>query len=339
MLYISTRNPKDAYTAHRALHEEFAPDGGMFVPFQDVTLSDEELEALSTDSFGLTVAKILNRFFSARLSGWDVDCCIGRNPVKFATLGRRTLVGELWHNLEGSYSALEQSLFTAMTGSRNAPAGWASIAIRIAVVCGLVGELIRAGIEKADFAVACGDFSTPMAIWYARKMGLPVGMILCICNENGTLWDLLQRGECNTGAAVVKTNLPELDFAFPGQLERLIFATQNKEEFTRFLEVTAKGGVYAPDEEKMSLINEGLCASVVGSPRVDSVVSSVFRTNDYIIDPVTALAFGGLQDYRARTGENRTTVLLAGRNPQFYADRISRAIGLTEQELSNRLKL
>ena len=28
MLYISTRNINDSYTAYRALHEEFAPNGG-----------------------------------------------------------------------------------------------------------------------------------------------------------------------------------------------------------------------------------------------------------------------------------------------------------------------
>lgn len=339
MLYVSTRDPKDAYTAHRALHEEFAPDGGMFVPFQEISFTSEELEALAADGFGQTVAKVLNRFFSCRLSGWDVDCCIGRSPLKLSSLGRRTVVAELWHNLEQSYSGLEQGLYTLISGSKNMPAGWAVIAIRIAVVCGVVGELIRIGVENADFAVATGDFTTPMAIWYARKMGLPVGMILCSCNENGALWELLQRGECSTGAAVVKTNLPELDCAFPRQLEQLIFATQDREEFNRYLDVIARGGIYAPEEERLALINDGLSASVVGSPRVDSVISSVYRTNDYIIDPVTALAFGGLQDYRARSGENRTTVLLADRHPGFYADRISHAIGMTGRELMNRLKI
>ncbi len=337
MLYISTRNSKDAYTAHRALNEELAPDGGMFVPFREVALTQEELAAIREDSFGITVSKMLNRYFSARLSGWDVECCIGRNPLNLTALGRKTVVAELWHNLDGSYAALELGLYTLISGNRKAPAGWARIAIRIAVLCGLFGELARAGIDSADFAVVAGDFSTPIAIWYARKMGLPVGVILCACNENGMLWDLLQRGECNLGAAAVKTDLPELDLAYPVNLERLIFATQSDCVFAHFVDSAAKGSVFAVDEESLARINEGLRASVVGSSRVDSVISSVFRTNDYLIDPVTALAYGGLQDHRARTGENRTTVLLADRHCRHYAERICRATGIPARELSERM--
>lgn len=339
MLYISTRNPKDTYTAYRALHEQNAPDGGMYVPFQKLTLTSEDLEQLRVESFGQTAAKILNRFFSARLTGWDIECAVGRNPVKLAPIGRRTVVAELWHNLDQSYSGLEKSLYTLLTGKNQNAAGWATIAIRIAVICGMAGEMQRAGIHEADIAVATGDFATPMAIWYCRQMGLPIGMILCGCNENGALWDLLHRGECNTGNAVVKTTLPELDVAYPKYLEHLVFATQTKEEFTHYLDVLSAGGVYSMDEETLAKISDRLCASVVGSSRVDSVIASVYRTNDHFIDPVTALTFGGLQDYRARTGENRMTVLLSDTSPKFYGERIANAIGISGRELSDRLKV
>jgi threonine synthase len=339
MLYISTRNPKDTYTAYRALHEQNAPDGGMYVPFQKPVLSAEDLQQLYNDSFGQNVAKMLNRFFAARLTGWDVECAVGRNPVKLTSLGRRTIVGELWHNLELTYSGLEKSLYVLLTDKGQKPIGWSQIAIRIAVICGLMGELHRAGIKEVDVAVAAGDFSTPIAVWYCRQMGLPIGMIICGCNENGALWDLLHRGECNTGAATVKTDLPELDVAFPAYLEQLIFATQSKEEFARYLGVAADGGVYALEEENLAKLNDRLCASVVGSSRVDTVISSVYRTNDCFIDPVTALSYGSLQDYRARTGENRMTVLLADYNPKLYADRVANAVGISNRELLERLRV
>ena len=34
MLYITTRNNYDAFTAYRTLGEGRGPDGGLFVPFQ-----------------------------------------------------------------------------------------------------------------------------------------------------------------------------------------------------------------------------------------------------------------------------------------------------------------
>ena len=46
MLYVSTRNRMDTYTAYRALHEKNAPDGGKFVPFQLVAFDAGEIEQL-----------------------------------------------------------------------------------------------------------------------------------------------------------------------------------------------------------------------------------------------------------------------------------------------------
>jgi threonine synthase len=86
------------------------------------------------------------------------------------------------------------------------------------------------------------------------------------------------------------------------------------------LDTVAAGGVYTPAEENLTKINEGLCASVVGSARVNSVINSVYRTNDYRIDPVTALVYGALQDFRARTGENRMTILLSDSHAKHYSE-------------------
>lgn len=338
MLYVSTRNRAEVYTAHRALHENLAPDGGKFVPFQLTAFEKDEIAQFKEKSFGETVAHILNLFFSARLNGWDVDFCIGRNPVKLISIGRRTVVGELWHNPVAAYTYVEKSLYTKLTGKTQTPTEWAQIAIRLAVLFGLYGELSRAGIESVDIAVAAGDFSVPMAAWYARQMGLPVGTIICSTNENSAPWDLIHRGEFNTGTTVLKTDLPDLDIAHPVGLERLIYGTLGDEEVKRYLAVSAKGGVYHIAEmDVLATLSHKLYACVVGTKRVDSVISSVYRTNDYIMDPYTALSYGGLQDYRARTGENRTTLLLAERSPVAFVQRIANAIGITVKDLSNRL--
>ena len=59
MLYVSTRNNSDAYTAYRALHECNAPDGGYYFPFRLPHLSADELYAIKKQGPGETVAYIL----------------------------------------------------------------------------------------------------------------------------------------------------------------------------------------------------------------------------------------------------------------------------------------
>lgn len=338
MLYVSTRNRADAYTAYRALHENLAPDGGRFVPFQLTAFSNEEIEGLKEKSFGETVAYILNLFFSARLNSWDVDFCIGRNPLKLVSLGRRTIVGEIWRNPDSAYAYIEKSLYHKMSGAMAKPTDWARIAIRIAVLFGLYGELASLGIDSFDIALAARDFSMPMAAWYAGQMGLPVGTIICSCNENGAPWDLIHKGEFNTGATVIKTDFPELDVAHPAGLERLIFAVLGESGVANYLDISAKNGIYhLEDTDAQSVLNQKLYTCVVGAQRIDSVIRSVYRTNAYAMAPYTAFAYGALQDYRAGTGENRTTLLLAENSPILFAQRIANAVGVPEKELVNQM--
>lgn len=46
MLYISTRNKSDSYTAHRALHEDRTPDGGLFMPMQVPSFDKQQIVAM-----------------------------------------------------------------------------------------------------------------------------------------------------------------------------------------------------------------------------------------------------------------------------------------------------
>lgn len=342
MLYVSTRNKTDSYTAYRVLHEDLAPDGGMFVPFHLPEMRAEELAILKEKTFSETVAQILNLFFSRQLNGWDVEFSIGRYPFRLEALGQRIVVAELWHNTETTYAHMVQCLYEklcAQEDGRKVPSLWVRIAIEIALLFGLFGELSRKGIESADVAVTAGDFLYPMAAWYAKQMGLPIRCIICGCDENGGIWDLVHRGEFSTGMFPVRTDHPELGISCPESLECLIHGALGTEEVSRYLDACARQGSYHLTEEALSILSQGLFAAVIGADRVASVISSVYRTNAYVIDPLTAVSYGALQDYRARTGENRCTLLLTRHSPLFASGRIASAIGCSQEKLKAMIHL
>jgi len=110
MLYVTTRDKRDAFTAHRAIFEEYGPDGGRYIPFSLPEFSGEEIAALKDKGFSQAVADVLNIFFSARLTGWDVDFCIGRNPIRFMQMNHRIVVAELWRNLDGQFAYVVRCL-------------------------------------------------------------------------------------------------------------------------------------------------------------------------------------------------------------------------------------
>lgn len=334
MLYLSTRNCNDAFTAYKALTQSECLDGGRYVPFRLPSFSGAELDALKEKPFNQIVADILNIFFTSRLTGWEVESSIGRNPVKLVSMNRRILIAELWHNLQRKYSYVVSELYKTVSGCAEAvcqPSNWFCVAVRIAVLFGLYGQMLTAGHisagDRFDVSVSVDDFSAPMAAWYARKMGLPIETIICTDVDDNVVWDFVHRGTLNPIGA---------DSSLLSGVERLVCATQGNLAVHKYIEKTLAGRIYSVSEECLPEISKGFFCSVAGNNRVDTVINSVYRTNGYLIDPGAALQFGGLQDYRAKTGESRITVLLSEVSPSEYLQQISAATGVSVEELMLR---
>lgn len=336
MLYITTRNDDNTFTSHKALVEDHAPDGGRFVPFRMPLYAADEIAGFKDKPFNQTVAEILNVFFSARLTGWDIDFCIGRNAVRLLSMSHRIVVSELWHNAEAKFSYLVDCLYRKMRNTEDALSAvdWAATAVRIAVLFGIYGQMLRCEYldtdQAFDVSVPAEDFLMPMAVFYARQMGLPVSMIISTCEENGNIWDFIHRGVVNTNA--VSENLIS-------GLEKLVHATLGYSEVHGFRQACQSGQVYALSEEYLPVMNQAFFCAVAGKSRAGATINSLFRSNSYVIDPVTALCYGGLQDYRAKSGSSRVTVLFAERTPLDFSKEISEATGIPAMSLVDHVKL
>jgi len=345
VLYVTTRNNRDAFTARRALCENRGPDGGFYVPFREPLFSPGEIAALKEKSFNHCIADVLNVLFNTRLTAYDIDFSIGRYPIRMQMLGQRLVIGECWHNLESDFSRIVKNLTALLRSDNNAetePGNWAEIGIRIAVLFGIFGELMRQGIPgeegKVDISLVSGDFSGPISAWYARRWGLPIGNIVCCCNDNGNLWDFICHGQLRTGDIAIPTITPEADVVVPSGLERLIYSTAGTEEVEKFLASVRRGNTYYLDDLLLKRLRQGLYVTVTSGHRVLSTIPSIFSTSQYILSPYSALAYAGLQDYRARTGESRTALLLAEKSPSLDGETVSVALGISKDALIQYFK-
>lgn len=344
MLYVTTRSKNDAFKPPVTLRRDRADDGGAFVPFRMPFLDKEQIEALAGKSFGQNVADILELFFSVKLSGWDVEMAIGRRPCLLKPMNFRIVVAELFRNVDGDMNRIVRALSEKIhpdSAIIGAPTEWSRLAVRIALLFGVFGELLRTEQirlgSKINIAVSVGDFSAPMAAWYARQMGLPVDTVICGCNENGAPWELLHRGEMEGSAGVIPTSTPECDYAIHPNLERLICGACGHEETMRYCWSITEGGSYVPDPGVYEELRRGMFAAVVSRVRVETIIPSVYHTNRYILDPYAALAYGALADYRARVGGSAVTLLLAEKSPLHDTQTVTNAMGITAAELRNRV--
>lgn len=343
MLYAATRNKSNVETAYKTVHLDCAGDGGLFTPFRMTAFEHQEILALKNRSFGQNMAQVLNFFFSAGLTGWDIEFAVGRTPVQIGTIPHRIFIAESWHNSQYKFDHVVQLLSDRLRGDAagEAPSNWVQIAVRIAALFATYGQLLASGQteegEVFDVAVTSGDFAGPMAVWYSRRMGLPIGNIICGCNANGALWDILNHGEMATCGIAVRTVTPEADVAVPRNLERLIYETLGMEETLRYLDCCRTGSIYALNELQLQQLRAGWFAAVISDSRVESIIHSVYRTSNYVFSPYAALAYGSLLDYRTKTGESRNVLLLAERSPTCDVEQVARFLRVNTSGVFRRL--
>lgn len=307
MLYLSTRNKADSFTAHRVLHADAAPDGGMFMPMRLPLQDDVALAAFERMNFGETAASILNLFFGTQLTGWDVDFAVGRQALDLVSAGYKVSLAESWHNPSGTHAYFVQRLYALVTGEKfsvKTPNLWFQTVVNIAVLFGAYGKYCRQDIYEFDVAVQTGDLQHLLAIRYAQKMGLPIRKIILGSLDGDGLWEFLSYGDYQTNRKdrlVGFEALLWLEFGY-GEVEIYNCAVLSKH-------------TYRLKELKLEQFRKDLFTTVVGDNRVKNVIDSTFGTNNYRMESSTARAFGALQDYRAKTGENKNTLLFSQNAP------------------------
>lgn len=344
MLYATTRSDHDTFTAQRALKEAQAPDGGMYVPMRLKTLSPQELDVILEQSSPGIIAAMMNYFFSCRLSHKDVEFALGKHIAKLEHMSHRITIAECWRNPDGDFARIDRRLAKlAAVDKRQTPVGsWLKVVSRLSLLFCIYARMEKEGSiaqgEKLDVAVLSGDFTAPMAAWYARKMGLPIGNILCCCNENGSLWELFQQGELSAASAVHSTSTPKCDISCPDGLEWLIRSDLGLQEARRFAFARQEGDAYLVGREFRNPF-AGMFAAVTSDRRIPRVIANVYSTNGYILCPYSALLYAGLMDYRANTGRNGQALLLCETSPVQCEDAVARALGMGAAQLHEKLNL
>lgn len=343
MLYVTTRSDRDAYTAHRVLTADFGTDGGQFVPRQIPRFGEDELREVASRSFNQNVAHVLGLLYREKLTDRDIDLVIGKRPMRLLELNSRTLVAETWRNSDWSFDQFVDRLFRVLVKDPAAKPGiWFVMSLRIAVLFGIYGELMARGIvtaeEPLDIAVPSFDFQSPMAAWYARHWGLPIGSIICCCNENNAPWSLLHQGEMRTDSPVRHTYTAACDQAVPAGLERLISATLGADEARRFAAAVSAGRPYKLEASQQEQLRRGIFVSVVSQRRMEFMIPNIYRTGQWIPDPYAAMAYTGLVDHRAAPGDTGLALIISEENPVFSAEMLAQAMDISADDLRRRLE-
>ena len=201
----------------------------------------------------------------------------------------------------------------------------------ISAYCGLVrdGRLVMG--DKVNFCVPTGNFGDILAAYYAKRMGLPVGRLICASNCNDVLTDFLRTGVYDRNRPFHTTMSPSMDILISSNLERLLFdlSGENDSEVRRYMDALASGGRYEVSDTIKAALGEQFWGGFCDEAGTTAAIAKYYKDYGYLIDTHTAVAASVMEQYRAESGDKTPTVFVSTASPYKFCDSVLTAIGET----------
>jgi len=180
-----------------------------------------------------------------------------------------------------------------------------------------------------DVAVPTGNFGNILAAWYAKRMGLPLGALICASNRNNVLTDFFGERRYDRNRPFYKTDSPSMDILVSSNLERLVFEATGRDpaRTAALMRDLSERGSYALTPREAEAMAD-FRAGWAGEEASQAAIKRVFEESGYLIDPHTAVAAAVLDRLREKEGAARPTVITATASPYKFPLPVARAIGL-----------
>ena len=173
---------------------------------------------------------------------------------------------------------------------------WGRLAPQIVYYFAAYAQLLKAGKiafgGEVDFCVPTGNFGDILAGYYAKRMGLPVGRLVCASNQNNVLTDFLRTGVYTARRAFYKTSSPSMDILVSSNLERLLWhVTGSDAEVAGLMDRLNREGSYTVRPETLAAIQETFACGWSSEEEVAAEIRTRWERDGYLCDTHTAVAF------------------------------------------------
>ncbi len=243
-----------------------------------------------------------------RLAG-DFDAC--QNAVK-AVFDDQAFAAEL---------ARRHGLALSSANSIN----WGRLMPQIVYYLSAYADMVAAGAletgEPLDVCVPTGNFGNILAAHYARRMGAPIGRLVCASNANKVLADFIAGGDYDIAARrLVKTPSPSMDILVSSNLERLLYdLCDDPGLIRRWMGELRTDGRFAIDEATWAKLSREFSGDWVDNETCLRTIGEVQREHGYLLDPHTAVAWTAAE--RVRAGDEAPVLIVSTAHwSKFAAD-------------------
>ena len=188
--------------------------------------------------------------------------------------------------------------------------------------------------DRVDYVVPTGNFGDILAGYMAKRLGLPVGRLVCASNANRVLTDFFRSGVYDRRRDFVRTSSPSMDILVSSNLERLLFYAFHGDTDAVSAAMTKLDteGCYAVDSAVMDALREDFAAFCCSEEETAETIGKVYRRCGYVCDPHTAVAFHAAERYCAEAGGCAPLVVLSTASPYKFPGRVLQSLGQSVPE-------
>lgn len=267
------------------------------------------------------VSKVQKLQMATQLGG-NVSVCAIRGNFDDAQTGVKKIFG----NAEIAKQLNEKGYFLSSANSIN----WGRLAPQIVYYISAYCDLINAGKRKTgepfNVCVPTGNFGNIFAAYLAKRMGLPIGKLICASNSNNILTDFLSTGVYDRNRSFYLTMSPSMDILISSNLERLLWATAGTEKTAGYMKQLNETGKYAVEAGTLAAIQKNFVGYFANEEATANTIRKFWNEDRYLADPHTAVALYAAQSYLKETGDTIPMVVDSTASPYKFANNVFRSI-------------
>jgi threonine synthase len=191
--------------------------------------------------------------------------------------------------------------------------------------------------DKINIAVPTGNFGNILAAYYAGRMGVPIGKLICAANTNNVLTDFIRKGVYNCNRPFEKTISPSMDILISSNLERLLFeiTAHDASKVAAWMEELKSRGNYDVGPEVYQQVADCFWSDCCSDQETIATIRRTWQKDHYLIDTHTAVAVNVYEKYLQSTGDNSVTVIASTASPFKFGSSVAKAV-MSEDMLADR---
>ena len=183
--------------------------------------------------------------------------------------------------------------------------------------------------DEVNFSVPTGNFGDILAGYLAKRLGLPVGRLICASNANKVLTDFIETGVYDRRRVLHKTDSPSMDILVSSNLERLLYLVSGQDSalVASLMKQLNTEGHYTVPEELKAAIDAEFWGDFADDAITSAAIDRVWKKYGYLCDTHTAVGWQVAENYVAETGDHTPMVVLSTASPYKFPAAVLSAIG------------